>query len=173
MRISFITIVGVLSLSFVATSASAQSSDPYFATANANYDLIYHETGDTSVAGAHFDFAGTVKRDVPFLGIVGEIGVNHFEGATVSSYMGGARLRIPNLTPSILPFAQFVVGLYHCGACNINDFAIQGGAGLDFKVTRSDVIRVRTQLDIRHVFDDVQGFTPVRVSAGIVFPLNR
>jgi hypothetical protein len=173
MRISLITIIGVLSFSFAATSASAQSRDPYFATANANYDLIYHETGDTSVAGAHFDLAGTVKRDVPFLGIVGEIGVNHFDNATVSSYMGGARLRIPNLTPSVLPFAQIVLGLYHCGACNTNDFAIQGGAGLDFKVSSSDIIRVRAQLDIRHVFDDVQGFSPVRVSAGIVFPLNR
>jgi hypothetical protein len=99
--------------------------------------------------------------------------VNHFDGATVSSYMGGVRLRIPNLTPTVLPFGQFVLGLYHCGACGINDFAIQGGAGFDFKVMRSDAIRIRAQVDIRHVFDDVEGFTPVRVSAGVVFPLNR
>jgi hypothetical protein len=170
MRISLIAIV-IGMLLFVATSSSAQSADPYFATVSANYDFVYHEPNATSALGAHFDVASTIKRDVPFLGVMGEIGFNHFDGATVSSYMGGVRLRFPNASARVLPFAQFVLGLYHC--CDINDFAIQGGGGLDFKVMRSDAMRIRAQFDVRHVFDDVQGFTPVRVSAGVVFPLNR
>jgi hypothetical protein len=160
-------------LVIVATSSFAQSRDPYFATASANYDFAYHETADTSAAGAHFDIASTVKRDVPFLGVMGEIGFNSLDGGTVSSYMGGVRLRIPNVSATVLPFAQFVLGVYHCGICNINDFAIQGGGGLDFKAVPSGAIRIRAQVDIRHVFDDVQGFSPVRVSAGVVLPLNR
>ena len=160
-------------LTLAATTSSAQSRDPYFATASANYDFVYHETGDTSAAGAHFDIASTVKRDVPFLGVMGEIGFNSLAGGTVSSYMGGLRLRAPNATATVLPFGQFVLGLYHCGICNINDFAIQGGGGVDVKAVPSGAIRIRAQVDFRHVFDKVQGFSPVRVSAGVVLPLNR
>jgi len=172
MQISHMLVTGVL-LTLAATSASAQSRDPYFSTASANYDFVYHETGETSTAGAHFDVATTVKRDVPFLGVMGEIGFNSLPGGTVSSYMGGVRLRLPNASAAVLPFAQFVLGLYHCGVCNVNDFAIQGGGGLDFKVVPSGAIRIRAQVDIRHVFDNFQGFSPVRVSAGVALPLNR
>ena len=172
MRITHWPIAAVL-LTLAATSASAQSRDPYFATASANYDFVYRETGDTSAAGAHFDVASTVKRDVPFLGVMGEIGFNSLKGGTVSSYMGGLRLRAPNASARVLPFGQFVLGLYHCGICNINDFAIQGGGGVDFKLVPTGAIRIRAQVDVRHVLDDVQGFSPVRVSAGVVLPLNR
>ena len=82
----FILLAGVLLLA--ARSASAQSRDPYFTTFSANYDAIYHETGATSHAGAHFDVASTFKRDVPFIGPVGEVGFNHFDGGTVASVMG-------------------------------------------------------------------------------------
>ena len=70
-----------------------------------------------------------------------------------------------------------IVGLYHC--CGINDFAIQPGGGVDFKV--SPDYRIRVQVDLRRVFDhfDVGGvsvsdaFNAVRASVGVVFPLNR
>ena len=73
-----------------ARSGLAQSADPFFATLGANYDIVYHEPGDTSNAGAHFDVTTTVKRDIPFVGILGEVGFNHFTGATVASVLGGA-----------------------------------------------------------------------------------
>src|SRR5258707_1711156 len=131
---------------------SAQSIDPYFSTFSANYDVVYHEPGNTSNAGAHFDVASTFKRDVPFIGPVGEIGFNHSEGGTIVSAMGGLRLRA-NTDFYVLPYAEFVVGLYHCGVCNVNDFALQGGGGIDFR-TGSPNVRIRLQVDVRRVFDD-------------------
>jgi hypothetical protein len=83
--------------------------------------------------------------------------------------MGGLRVRA-NTDYWVLPYAQLVVGLYHCGACGINDFALQGGGGIDFR-TGPDV-RVRIQVDIRHVFDTA-AFNSERLSIGIVLPLNR
>jgi hypothetical protein len=171
MRLPLFVCVGILLLG--ACSASAQSRDPYVSTFSANYDVVYHELSDTSNVGAHFDVATTIKREVPFLVLAGEVGVNHFNDATVSSFLGGVRLRFPNAAPSVLPFAQFVVGLYHCGPCNINDFAIQGGGGLDFKVSPSNDLRVRGQVDVRHMFDSVEDFNAVRLSIGLVIPLNR
>ena len=155
------------------TSASAQSRDPYFSTFSANYDLIYHQLDTTSNAGAHFDVASTFKRDIPFIGPVGEVGFNHFDGATVSSVMGGARIRIPANDRRFLPYAQLIVGLYHCGACNVNDFALQGGGGVDFRVTDNRNFRIRAQVDVRHVFDEFVSFNAARLSGGIVLPLNK
>src|SRR4030081_3414582 len=93
--------------------AFAQSRDPYFTTFSANYDIVYHEDNATSHAGAHFDVASTFKRDVPFIGPVGEVGFNHFDGGTVVSVMGGARVRIPDNSRRVLPYAQVIGGLYH------------------------------------------------------------
>jgi hypothetical protein len=171
MRTTLSTIVGVLLLAV--SSASAQSRDPFFATLSANYDLVYHELQDTSNLGAHFDVASTIKRDVPFLSLVGEVGINHFNDANVSSYLGGPRLRLPNTGPHVLPFIQFFAGLYHCGACDINDFAIQGGGGVDFRLSRNNDFRIRTQVDVRHTFDSLDDFNAVRVAVGVVLPLNR
>jgi hypothetical protein len=43
---------------------------------------------------------------------------------------------------------------------------------VDFR-TASPSVRVRVQVDVRHVFDSVSSFNAVRLSAGIVLPLNR
>src|SRR5215208_222777 len=118
--------------------ALAQSRDPYFTTFSANYDFVYHEPAATSNAGAHFDVASTWKRDVPFIGPVGEVGFNRFDHKTIVSLMGGLRVRA-NTDYVVLPYAQFMLGLYHCGVCDLNDFALQGGAGLDFRTSSRNV----------------------------------
>jgi hypothetical protein len=166
-----LTFVAALLL-FAASSASAQSTDPYFSTLSASYDLVYHQHSDVSDLGAHFDGAVTVKRDAPIIGVAGEVGVNHFAGATVSSYLAGARLRIPAGDERFLPFVQVLLGLYHCGTCKENDFAVQVGGGLDIRIPDKN-FRFRTQFDVRHVYADVIGFDAVRLTGGIVFPLNK
>lgn len=162
----------VVLLSLGARSVCAQSPDPYFTTFSANYDLIYQQRSDVSNVGVHFDGAYTVKRDTPFVGVVGEIGANHFVGSTIVSALGGGRLRIPMSDERFLPFAQLLVGLYHCGPCNENKAALQVGGGIDFRVTNQN-FRVRAQLDVRHVFTEFVGFDGLRLSGGIVLPLNR
>jgi hypothetical protein len=171
MRTRLLLLVAPLLL--VASSASAQSRDPYFATFTASYDFIYHELNETSAVGAHLDFATTIKRDIPFLTLAGEVGINHFDGANVSSFLAGPRLRLPNSGQNILPFVQLFAGFYHCGVCDINDFAIQGGGGLDFRASRRSDVRIRAQIDIRHMFDDFEDFNAVRAAIGVVLPLNK
>jgi opacity protein-like surface antigen len=166
MRIPLMALAVVV---LAAGPASAQSHDPFQSDFSANYDFVYHELDETSAAGAHFDLATTLTRSVPFLVMLGEAGFNHFDSATISSVMGGVRLRFPNASATVLPFAQVLLGLYHC--CGVNDFAIQPGGGVDFKVSPN--FRIRAQIDLRHVFDDFGDFNAVRASAGIVLPLNR
>ena len=163
-------IVILSTLLLAASSASAQSRDPFAADFSANYDFVYHEPGATSNLGAHFDIASTVTRDVPYLVVLGELGINHFDGGSVASFLGGARLRFPNASPTVLPYAQVLVGLYHCGVCNENDFALQAGGGLDFKTGHA--VRIRGQVDWRRIFATV-GVNGVRASIGVVLPLNQ
>lgn len=167
-RLFMLPVVLVL---LAARSASAQSRDPYFTDFSVNYDAVYHEPGATSHAGAHFDIASTWIRHEPFIGPVGEVGVNHFDGGTVVSAMGGLRIR-SNVDRRILPFAQGLVGLYHCGVCGINDFAVQVGGGVDFG-RRDNAFRIRAQVDFRRVFDSFGNFNAGRFSVGVVLPLNR
>jgi len=61
---------------------------------------------DIGALGGHFDVATTIKHHEPFLSLAGEIGINHFEDANVSSFLGGPRLRLPNINQNLLPFAQ-------------------------------------------------------------------
>ena len=156
----------------LARCASAQATGSYATTFSANVDVAYHETGDDSFAGAHFDVAGTVKRDVPRVAIVGEAGFNHFSDATVVSVLGGARVRIPIPDNRFLPFAQGLLGLYHCSVCNENDLASQVGGGVDFRIPRRRSFQLRAQIDFRHVFTALAGFDALRLSGGIVLPLT-
>src|ERR1043165_405621 len=97
-----IPLIAVAAFVVAAGTASAQSRDPFQSDFSANYDFVYHELDETSAAGAHFDLATTITRNVPFLVMLGEAGFNHFEGATVSSVMGGLRLRFPNASATVL-----------------------------------------------------------------------
>ncbi|HTK29858.1 MAG TPA: hypothetical protein VL309_09920 [Vicinamibacterales bacterium] len=158
-------------LLLVASSTFAQSG-AYTTTFSANFDVAYHELSDTSHAGAHFDLARTITDDIPRLAVVGEVGFNHFSDATVASVLGGARVRIPIADERFLPFAQLLLGLYHCSACGDNDFALQAGGGVDFLLPHRNNIRLRAELDYRHMFNSVTGFDAARLSGGVVFPLN-
>lgn len=170
MTIRPVIVLGVLLLA--ARSASAQSTGAYSTTFSANIDVAYHELDDTSPAGAHFDLAGTVKPDVPMVAVLGEAGFNHFSRATVATVFGGARVRIPTEDDRFMPFAEAMLGLYHCSECNENDLALQVGGGVDFRVPRVRAFRLRAQLDFRHVFAAFAGFDALRLSGGIVLPLS-
>ena len=159
-------------LMLVTRAAFAQPAGAYSTTLSANIDVAYHETRLDTTAGAHVDVAGTFKRDVPRVEIVGEAGFNHFTNTTVASVLGGARVRIPIEDRRFLPFAEAMLGLYHCSACNENDLALQAGGGVDFVVPHRSAFRLRAQLDFRHVFAGGAGFDAVRLSGGIVLPLN-
>jgi len=162
-----------VALVLVARVVSAQSTGSYATTFAANIDLAYHETLDfDSHVGAHFDVAWTVKRDVPLLAVVAEAGVNRFSDATVATALAGVRVRIPIKDDRFLPFAEALGGLYHCGACNEDDFAFQAGGGVDFQLPGIRGFRLRAQADFRHVAAALRGFDAVRLSGGIVLPLS-
>jgi hypothetical protein len=149
----------VLSLLFVGSRpAAAQGSG---VSVSGSYDFFYHELGDDSALGAHFD----VAKSLGMVDVVGEIGFNHFDGATVSSYQVGPRFNVGYAKSSkFTPFVQFLLGGWHC--CGDSEFVIQPGVGVDFGSNRGFDIRV--QYDYRRIFFEDEGANAHRVSAGVV-----
>jgi hypothetical protein len=71
--------------------------------------------------------------------------------------------------PSIV--ATLLVGLYHCGVCKENDSAFQ--IGVASFVDSQWGLRLRAQLDVRHIFPALVGFDGLRFASGIVLPMNN
>jgi opacity protein-like surface antigen len=152
------------SLLFVgAPKASAQGL-----TVGASYDFLYHVDGDTSSAGAHFDIA----KNVGMIDVVGEVGFNHFDGVTVSSYLAGGRWAFKASNPKVAPFVQVLLGAAHYGADDFGstEFALQPGIGVDFAT--SNAFKIRGQYDYRRIFSD-GGSNDNRLSVGLVFGFGQ
>jgi hypothetical protein len=161
------TLFAGLGLTIVsATPALAQTPADW--TFGALYDVVFHAGSETSSVGAHFDVARQVQQltnsDVQALG---EIGFNHFEGATFSSFLVGGRWT-GHVNPKTSPFLQLLLGLNHVSESS--DFAIQPGVGVDY--AWSPNLTLRAQLDFRRVFFEGSGETATRFGIGVVVPFN-
>jgi hypothetical protein len=165
--------VAVVGLLFVrAVPASAQnttSADEYDLSAAVMYDPVLNERSAASNVGLHFDVAKRFLEGAKMSAAgVGEIGFNHFEDVTFSSYLGGIRFA-GSYSQQFAPFVQLLLGSEHC--CGATRFAIQTGLGADFAWKTQMALRV--QVDWRHVsqeFDDADG---LRIGFGVVLPLSK
>jgi len=128
--------------------------------------LSFLDSSDTGT-GITVDYGHPV---VPFtwgaLSAVGDLGLNHFDGATVSSYLGGVRVK-GNVAPRISPFGQFLVGAEHC--CGVTDFTLQPGVGVDVAINR--MLNVRAQVDFRTVQAEQGNVNTQRYTFGVVLPI--
>jgi hypothetical protein len=146
---------------FLVGTGSAAAQD---ATVSANYDIIYHEFEETSFIGVHVDAAKSFGR----IAAVGEIGFNHLESRTDTSFAGGGRYVIPHSAGSrIQPAVQVLLGLWRCGACDVKRPFIQPGLLVD--IPSSDRFRIRVQFDVRRIFFDFGGENAQRLSVGGVW----
>jgi hypothetical protein len=102
---------------------------------------------------------------------MGEVGVNHFNQATVVTLAPGVRYRFATGTDSkIRPAVQGIFGWWHCGACETNASFLQGGGLVDYAT--SDTMAIRVQFDVRRIFFDFGGETAERIGVGVVWTLK-
>jgi hypothetical protein len=152
---------------FVATRAFAQGLGRRLYV-GALYDPVFHDTDETSSAGAHFDVSQKIiVRTSTSISWVGEVGFNSFDAGTIVGYMGGGRID-GQINPKMSPFFQFLAGAQHC--CGSTDFAFQPGLGFDY--ARWPNITIRTQLDFRRVFFESGSRSETRLGVGVMIPLR-
>src|SRR5438132_1713994 len=136
-------------------------------TTSLNYDPMLHELTEKSAVGGHGDIA---KAFGP-IAAIGEVGANHFNQATVITLAPGVRYALEHGSRStISPAVQLLVGLWHCGACEVNASFAQPGLVVDYG--RSPSMKIRFQFDVRRIFFDFGGETAERVSVGVVWALK-
>lgn len=142
----------------IAAPAAAQTDT------NVGVNLSFLRDSEQTGTGFSIDAA---KRVAPNVAIVGDFGLNRFDGWTLTSYLGGIRY-VPAVEASVSPFVQALVGLEHC--CEANAFAFQFGGGVDIPV--SDRLSVRGQYDFRRTRYDGEGYNGHRFGVGVVLPLG-
>lgn len=136
-------------------------------TVAVSYDPVLHELTENSSLGGH----GDIARRFGSLAAIGEVGVNHFDQATVITLAPGARYRLagdPN--GRFQPAVQAVAGLWHCAACEVNELFVQPGVLVDYLT--GDALRIRVQFDVRRIFFDFGGETAERVGVGLVWTVK-
>lgn len=149
-----------------ASSTMTSSNDPAVVAAGISF---LHDDA-TTAAGFAVDVAKDfMHNDRIGIGGVGDFGLNHFDGATVTSYMGGARVNFLIPDAKVKPFAQFLIGAEHC--CGTTDFAQQLGGGVDIAINPK--FNFRAQIDFwRHVKDDFGSFNEQRFWFGVSMPVG-
>jgi hypothetical protein len=127
-----------------------------------------HATGSTATGIAADVRLPDFNRSDSFgWGIVGDVGFNHFSGATILSVGGGVRITFKPINDKLRPFAQVLIGIEHC--CGSTDLYFAPGGGVDFAINRK--LNVRAQIDFRHVNATV-GFNETRFWFGVSLPLG-
>ncbi len=152
MAIASFALVGAL-----AAPAAAQDS--------VGVNLTFLRDSDVTGTGFQLDAA---KGLTPNVAVVGELGLNRFDGFTLTSYQAGLRF-LPSVQSSVRPFVQALLGLEHC--CSSNAFAYQLGGGVEFPI--NERVNVRAQYDFRRTRYDGEGYNANRFGVGIVLPLGN
>lgn len=162
MRNSFIkmAIASCALVGAMAVPAAAQDS------VGANLTFL---RGD-GVTGTGFQI-DAAKALAPAVAVVGEFGLNSFDGFTLTSYQGGVRF-LPAVQSAIRPFVQGLLGVERCGDCvDSSFFAYQLGGGVEFPL--NERVNLRAQYDFRRTSADGSSYNANRFGVGVVLPLGN
>ncbi len=130
------------------------------------------EGGESVPFGWNFSYA---RNFSPSLGIVGEVGTAfETEGSTTVSlwdFMGGVRFSSRGRKTTF--YGEALGGLAYLAATGgtfvetVSKPAVQGGGGVDFKISES--LAIRGGADYRAIFAEGEVFSQLRLRAGVVF----
>lgn len=121
-------------------------------------------SSDTGVGGAVNVLFNTLKvTGSGRIGVVGDVGLNHFDGGTISTVMGGARYTFTT-QGKVVPYGQFLVGIVHC--CGDTDFDPAIGFGADIAWKPS----LNFRGEVSFILDD---YTATRWFIGVSLPVQK
>ena len=128
--------------------------------------ISFLDSSDTG-AGVTVDYAYPI---VPLIrgavSVVGDFGLNKFDDATVTSYLGGLRVR-GNVKPKVMAFGQFLMGGQHC--CGSTNTTLQPGLGMEIAINPR--LNFRAQVDFRTVRADGTSSNSQRYTFGVSLPV--
>jgi hypothetical protein len=155
---------------FVCTALIAATAGTAFAQDTVGAGVSFYDDEIETGVGFNLDYGkAVIDRDQAAFAVVGEFGLNRFEEATATSYLGGVRVQ-GKLANRVLPYGQFLIGAEHC--CESTNLALQPGFGVDVAI--NPYLNVRAQVDFRNVrYEDDINETYQRYTVGISIPVGR
>jgi len=173
MRTSFITRICTVAVfvAALAAPAAAQTTPSRPATGGDDQSMLiglgltFMNISESTGVGANANvlFNTLDASDNGRIGIVGDFGINDFDGGTMTTLMGGLRYTF-NTTGRVLPYGQFLVGIAHC--CDDTDFVPSLGGGID--VAWRENLNFRGEVQFH--FTDA---TATRFFLGVSLPVRK
>jgi hypothetical protein len=127
--------------------------------------LTFMNYGQTGIGAAGNVLFNTLKTTGSGrIGVVGDVGLNHFDGGTVITVMGGGRYTFTT-EGKIIPYGQFLLGITHQPFDTAFNPAIGFGADFAWK----ENLNFRAEISfIFHEFED-----PTRFFFGVSTPMKK
>jgi hypothetical protein len=151
--------------SILAASLILASAAPAAAQGELGAGLSFLHDSESTGTGFTVDYAQSLGS--PTVKLVGDLGLNRFEGTTVSSYLGGVRVQGAIHERASL-FGQFLIGGENC--CDSTDLAFQPGVGLNIAI--NPMLNLRAQVDFRTVRFEGENFNSQRYTVGVSIPVG-
>jgi hypothetical protein len=158
-----------LTLSLAAPAAAQQPPRPVTGgddqTMLVGLGLTFMNISESTGVGGNVNvlFNALRTNETGRFGIVGDVGINDFEGGTVTTVMGGGRFTF-NTSNRVVPYGQFLVGISHC--CGDTNFVPGLGGGIDVAWRQNRNFRG----EIFFILDD---YTASRFFLGLSLPIKK
>jgi len=162
------------------SSPSFAQADPYTTNLGLRYDFFSHAFEESSGAGFNVDVTRMLGGFTGGggWGVGGGIDIEHFASATLKEFEGYAAVQGRATGQKQMgPFGRLGIGVVSdSGDSNVFlDFR----GGVDFKLKPDSPFLISAMISIKHVLvsSDIEGldlgFNVLRLSAGVVLPLNK
>src|SRR5262245_24332423 len=161
-------------LGFSTSSAAQPATDPYTTNVGLRYDVFSHAGDANSFLGFNADITRMLGGFAAGggWGAGGAIELEKFESTTLKEFEAYVHAQGKATgEKQMSPFGRFGIGLN--SQEGFSDLILDFRGGVDFLWKRDAPYLISVMLSIKRVLNDVEGFNVLRLSAGVVIPLEK
>jgi hypothetical protein len=167
-------VFAVLVLGCSVSSFAQQRTDPYTTNVGLRYDAFSHASDANSFLGFNADvthmFGGFARGGG--WGAGAAIEIEKFESAWLKEFEAYVHAQGSAIgRRQISPFGRFGIGMN--SQEGFSDLLLDFRGGVDFMLRPNAPYLISVMVSLKRVLADIEGFNVLRISAGIVLPLEK
>lgn len=163
-----------LFLSWSTSSFAQPPIDPYTTSLGLRYDFFSHASDASSGVGFNADVTrmlGGFTHGGGW-GVGGGLDIEKFASATLKEFEAFAAVQGKATgRRQMSPFGRFGIGVN--SEEGANDMILDFRGGVDFKLKPDSPFLISAMISVKRVLADFEGFNVLRLSGGIVLPLDK
>ncbi len=164
----------VLVLCCSTPSFAQATTDPYTTNLGLRYDFFSHAGDENSFLGFNVDITRMLGGFASGggWGAGGSLEFEKFESSLLKEFEAYVHAQGPATGQrQISPFGRFGIGLN--SQEGFSDLILDFRGGVDFLLRPDAPYLISVMVSVKRVLADVEGFNVLRISAGIVLPLDK